>query len=205
MFRTIEGCPRLTGLKVKAHIRANDPANNDKERSDEKSDLDAGANGNTHSKVHLVPNSNDDSGNVFGGVSNDRNQNQTDKGPADARCLDKVVNATNEVVGADGNQDGGDDKDGDSADSAEGRLLGLLVLTAGVLVLRVEEVAVGAKLEDEVENVEEKENDGSSSRQSEDALILIPRAALVKNSIQLYQRLVGLFTADKTGNIQQRE
>jgi hypothetical protein len=176
---------------VKAHIRANDPANNDKERSDEKSDLDAGANGNTHSQVHLVPDSNNDSGNVFGGVSNNRDQNQTDKGPADARCLDKVINASNEVVGADGYQDGGDNKDGDSADSAEGRLLRLLALATSVLVLGIEKVAVGAKLEDEVKDVEEKKNDGGSARQSKDALILVPRAALVKDSVQLHQILVG--------------
>lgn len=139
---------------MKAHVRANNPANNDKERSDEESDLDAGANGNTHSQVHLVPNSNNNSGDMFGGVSNNRNQNQTDKGPADARCLDKVIDASNEVVGADGYQDGGDNKNGDSTDSAKGGLLRLLALGTSVLVLSIEKVAVGSKLEDEVKDVE---------------------------------------------------
>ena len=67
---------------MKAHIRANDPANNDKERSDEKSDLDAGANGNTHSQVHLVPDCNDDGGDMLGGISDNGDQNQANKSPA---------------------------------------------------------------------------------------------------------------------------
>lgn len=55
-----------------------------------------------------------------------------------------------------------------------------------VLVLGIEKVVVSAKLEGEVEDVEEKQDNGGSTRQSEDALVLIPEAALVKDGRQLH-------------------
>lgn len=42
-----------------------DPANDNKERGDEKSNLDAGPNGHSHGQVHLVANGDYDSGHVL--------------------------------------------------------------------------------------------------------------------------------------------
>ena len=63
-----------------------------------------------------------------------------------------------------------------------------------VLALGIEKVAVSTKLEDEVEDVEEKQDDGGSARQSEDALVLVPEAALVKDGRQLYPTISQLVT-----------
>jgi hypothetical protein len=62
-------------------------------------------------------------------------------------------------------------------------------LLVRVLVLGIKKVAVSTKLEDEVEDVEEKQYDGGSVRQSEDALVLVPEAALVKDGRQLYSTI----------------
>jgi hypothetical protein len=57
----------------------------------------------------------------------------------------------------------------------------------GGLVLSIEEVAVGTELEDEVKRVEEKQNDGGTAREDEDAAVLLVLIAvgLVKNGVKL--------------------
>lgn len=55
------------------------PADDNKKREEEKSDLHTGADGNTNGKIHLVLHGDGDGSGVFGGVSNNGEQNKTDK------------------------------------------------------------------------------------------------------------------------------
>lgn len=172
---------------MEGHRLANDPANNDEERSHQKGDLNAGANGHTHSKVHLVANSNDNSCHMLRRVADNWDQNQTDEGLADASCLDNVVDASNQVIGTDGDQNSGDNEDGGGSNGAQDGLL-LLVSLGGSLDgggLGIEQVAVGAKLEDEVEDVEQEKDDGGATGQDEDAVRLVFGAVLVEDRVEL--------------------
>lgn len=153
---------RLEGLEMERHGLVEDgPAENDEERGDEEGDLDAGADGDAHGEVHLVPDGDDDGGDVFGGVSDNGDEDQADEVAADPGGLDDVVDASNEVVGTDGDEDGGDDENEAGGDGTHDGNFGLFV---GVLVLRVKEVVVGSELEPEVHDVEKEEDDGGASR-----------------------------------------
>lgn len=55
----------------------------------------------------------------------------------------------------------------------------------GGLALGVKEVAVGAKLEDEVEDVEEEENDGGAAGEGEDGAVYLVRAGLFHDGVEL--------------------
>jgi hypothetical protein len=179
------GIVKLTSLEVKSHLGANDPANNDKERSNQEGNLDRRTNSNTHGEVHLVTDSNDNSSDVLCGVSNNGDQDQTDKRPADSRGRYEVINAVNEVIGADSDKNSGDNQDGHGSKGANARLLMLNFLIAFVLVLGIEKVAVCAELENEVEDVESQKNDSGTARERKNALGLLLGATLVENSIEL--------------------
>lgn len=140
---------QLTGLEVESHILTNDPANNDEERSHEEGDLNAGADGDAHGKVHLVAEGNNNSGNVLSCIAHNRNKNKSDEGFTDMCCLDNILDTTNKIFSADGDQNSDNNEDDAGGDRAQGWLLGF-VFFAGVLALRLEEVAVGSELENEV-------------------------------------------------------
>lgn len=173
----------LTGLEVERHVTANDPTDDDEERSNKESNLDAGANGNTHGQVHLVSGRNHDSSDMLSGVTHNRNQNQTNESLADASSLNQRVNASDEIIGANGDKDRSDDENGSGSNGAHHGFLGLVLLS--ILVLGIEQVAVGAKLENEVQDVEQEENNGGSAGEGENALHLVFGATLVKNSVEL--------------------
>lgn len=177
---------KRTGFEVKRHVLSDDPANNDQEGSDTKSDLDRGADGNAHGQVHLVTESDDDGGYVLCSVAHNRDEDQADEGFADVGALDDVVDASNQVIGADGNKNGHDDENNAGSD---GTHAGLVVTVFGVffggLPLGVEEVAVGAELEDKVERIENEQNDGCAPRENKNAAILFIRASLVEDAVQL--------------------
>lgn len=169
---------------MKGHIAAHDPATNDEERSNQESNLNAGTNSNTHGQIHLIPQSDNNSSDMLSSITDDGNQNQTNESLADTGAVDKVIDAVNQVFGANSDQDCGNDKNGASGNGADDGLLGLVVLIR-VLVLDFEKVAVGSELEDEVENVEKQKDDGGSSGEREDALHLLIGVglALVENGI----------------------
>jgi hypothetical protein len=89
---------------VQGHVLSDDPANNDEERSHEQSDLDAGTNGDTHGKIHLVADCNHNSSSVLGYISNNRDKNQTNESLADLSTLGNVVDTTDEEFGANGDE-----------------------------------------------------------------------------------------------------
>lgn len=120
---------------------------------------------------------------MLSGIADDRDENETNKGLADVSTLDNVVNAADKVLGANGNKDGDDDEDDTSSNSAHVRLF-LLLFSLG-LILGIEKVAVRAKLEEEVHDVEDEQDDGGAARKGEDALGLVLGAVLVENSVQL--------------------
>ena len=151
----------LTSLKVERHVLSNDPANDDKERSDKESDLDTGPDRDAHSKIHLVADSHDNSRDVLGRVTNDGDEDQTDEGLADARVLHQVVDTSHEVFGADRHENRSDNQHTSGSDGANGRFLHFVLLLNNRLVLGIfaglglgiEQVAVGSQLENEIQNV----------------------------------------------------
>lgn len=172
---------------MEGHVPADDPTNNDEERSDSEGDLDTGANGNAHGQVHLVPDRNNHGGDMFCRISHDWNQYQTDEVLAYASAFHNIVDAAHEVIGADGHEKRRDNEDRDGGNwSKVGCLLGVLL---GCLVLGVEKVAVGSKLEDEVKRIEAEEDDGGSAGENQNAAVLLIFIAvrLVENGVELVQ------------------
>lgn len=182
---------KLTSLEAESHGLINDPANNDEEWSDAKGNLDGGANGDVHGKIHLVADGNNNGGDVLGGVSNNRDEDQTDECLANMHLLDNVVNAANEVVCANGDKNGDGDENETSSKGAHVSNLWLFIVLDD-LALRVKEVAVGAELEEEVHDVEEEQDDGSAAGEREDALSLALGAALVEDTVKLLEYLVSM-------------
>lgn len=74
---------RLETLEVESHGLVDDPAEDDEEGGDEEGDLHRGSNGHVDSEVHLALVCDNDGCDVFGGVSNDGDQNQTNECLAD--------------------------------------------------------------------------------------------------------------------------
>lgn len=164
---------------------SNDPANNDQERGNKKSNLDARADGNTHSQIHLVAHSHHDRRDMLSSVADNRDQNQADKCLANSPTINDVVDASHKVLGANGNQKSRDDKNGGGGDGPHAWLFRFVILGSG-LALGVEQVAVGAELENKVHDIEDKEDDSSSSRQDKDAPgLLIGTGVLIENGIKL--------------------
>jgi hypothetical protein len=122
---------------------------------------------------------------VLRSVSNDGNQDQTNKRTADSRSSDEIVDTVNQIVGADSDQDGSDNQNGDGGDR------GLLMFVLGIivfgLVLGIEQVAVCTELENEIKNVKQKQNDSGTTGQGKNALGLLLGATLVQNSIELQE------------------
>ena len=162
-----EESDRLKGLEVKSHIDAHDPTKDDQERCDEKSDLQAAADRNTNSQVHLVLVCNHYCCDMLGCIADDRDQYQANESLADAGCLHDAVNAADQVVRTDRNKNGDSNEgDGRSPRAQNTLLLFLFFSTSSVLGIAAiglfEQLGVRAELEVQVHHVEEKENDGSS-------------------------------------------
>lgn len=153
----------LTSFEVKRHGLSDDPPNDDQEWSNEEGDLNAGANGDTHSQIHLVPYSHNNCSDVLGRISNDWDKDKTNEGLADTSTLHNIINTSNEIIGADRNEDGSKHEDTGGCDGADAGLLGFGMLFTS-LALGIEKVAVSAELEDEIHDVEKQENNGSSTR-----------------------------------------
>jgi len=140
----------LEALEVESHRLAHDPAEDDEERSDEERDLHAAADRNTDGQVHLVFVCDDASGNVFGGVADNGQENETDEGLADVEGIDDGVNAVNQVFGANGDKHSDEDKADCSCDGVEDLRLVRLFIAALLLLLGIEQVGVRLELEEEV-------------------------------------------------------
>jgi hypothetical protein len=179
----------LTGFKVQRHGLSNDPSNNDQERSNEKGDLDAGSDGDTHGKVHLIAYSDNHCRNVFRSISNDRNQDQTNECFADTGAFHDVIDTSDKVLGTNCDEKSGDHKDTSGRDRAnDGFLsLGLFFALFNVTDFGIEKIAVSSELENKVQNIKQKEDNGSSAGQNQDAsgLLITITDALVQNGVQL--------------------
>lgn len=92
---------KLTGLKVKRHITADDPTNDDKKRCYAKSNLNARANGNTHSEIHLVADGDYYGCDMLRRVANNGNKNETNKGFANMHTINNVIDTSDQIIGAD--------------------------------------------------------------------------------------------------------
>ena len=99
-----------TSLEMEIHRLTQDPAQNNKQGRDEERNLDARANSYTHSlqillekfsrrdrpsasyQIHLVLDRHNNCRNMFGSVSNNRDEDKTDEIPADVRAFHEGVN-----------------------------------------------------------------------------------------------------------------
>jgi hypothetical protein len=161
---------------------SDDPADNNEEGRDTKSNLDAGADGNTHGKVHLVSEGDNNGGDVLSGVADDRNQDQTDKRLADVCALNNVIDTTDKVIGTNGYQNCCADQNHGSSDGTHASFFFVL---SGFLGFGIEKVAVSSELEHEIEYVKKQQNDGGASRQDEDAATLVVGSVLGQDGIEL--------------------
>lgn len=125
------------------------PADDDEERNEEQSNLHAGTNGDANGEVHLILDGDGDGGGVLGGVADDGQQDQADKLLAQSRRLSETVDGVDHELGAERDNDGGDEEGSDGHKEMQlgvvllifllvnGRLLvlhggGVLVLVAAV-------------------------------------------------------------------------
>lgn len=94
-----------------------------------------------------------------------------------------MINAAHKIIRANRNHNRRDDEDNRGGDGAHAGLLGLDVLAplhdGRVGALAVEEVVVGAQLEEEVEDVEEQEDHGGSAGEEEDRVAGVGLYALL--------------------------
>lgn len=116
-------------------------------------------------------------------VPNNRDQDKSHKRLANLGRLNNIINAAHKIIRAHGDDDRRHDEDYRGGDGAHAGLLGLDVGAAlgdgRVGALAVEEVVVGAQLEEEVEDVEEQEDDGRAAREEEDRVAGIRLYALL--------------------------
>jgi len=164
---------RLKRLEVQSHGLSNNPSQNDQERRNQQRNLHRASNGDAHSQVHLVfhgqPISfkrmlhsicfsslkwtaltfhgHHNGGHMLGSISNDGEEDQTDECLGDMGGFNEGVDGVHEEFGADGDKDGDDDE---NKCGGPGAHLGLFLLFGFGICLGVEEVGVGAELEDEV-------------------------------------------------------
>ena len=152
---------------MQRHVAIDDPAEDDEEGRDEQGDLQRRPERDAHGQVHLVLDGDDDGRDVLGGVADDGEQDQADERLGDVGRLDERVDAVDEELGADGHGDGHDDEHGGRGPGAHLGLVFILRFGLG-FGFGVEEVGVGAQLEEEVEHVEDEEDDGCAARERED-------------------------------------
>ena len=144
-------------------------------------------------------------------VPHNGDQDKPHKRLADPRRRDNVVDASDKVIRADGDDDRRDDQHGGRGDGAHAGLLDL-VLGLGLdlntalrdghaLVVAVEEVVVRAQLEEEVEDVEEQEDDGRAAREEEDGVVRVGLDAplVVEDVVELVAALAEAGEAGEFG------
>lgn len=102
------------------------------------------------------------------GISDNREKDQTDECLGDVGGLDERVDAVDKILGADCYGYGYDDENTSCGPRAH--LWFLLVHTVS-LGLGIEEDGVSAELEEQVEDVEDKEDNGSAVGEDEDVAI----------------------------------
>lgn len=161
---------------MQRHVLAHDPAQDDQERRHEQRDLQTAADGNVDGKVHFAFESDHDSSHVLGSVSNNGDEDEADEGSADVGTLNNGVNAIDEVIGAEGDEDSNDNEGDHSWDRREGVAFLGSILLLGLLALRLsigEEFMMGKKLEDNVKNIEEEKDHSSATRQKLDVRVIV--------------------------------
>jgi hypothetical protein len=156
-----EGCEEegdgLERLEMQSHVPVHDPAQHDQERGDKERDLQTAANGDTDGEIHFVLVRDHDSRNVFCGVAHDWDEDETNERFANVRRLDDGVDAVNQVFGANGH--GNCDDDQKDTGCPGGQEFCLFVFTS---VSFVKQLGMRLKLEDQIHDVDEEEDDGCS-------------------------------------------
>lgn len=186
----------LKGAKKEGHGLANNPAKNDKEGSQEKGNLERRANGDANGKIHLVLHGNDNGSDVLSGVTDNGDKDETNKSLGDTSGLNNVVNGVDEVVSTVSNDNGNKGEHDDGLNVVEGTVVLFLVVIVdegrsggnssiglnvniGVDVSGLEVASVSVELEEQVQDVNDEQNNGSTTRNVENMLELV-RVAGVK-------------------------
>jgi hypothetical protein len=94
-------CNSFKGLKVESHGHIDDPADDDEEGSHEESNLNAGANRDAHGQIHLVAESNNNSGYMLGCIADNGDENKADKGLADMSAFHDGIDAADKIFDLD--------------------------------------------------------------------------------------------------------
>ena len=148
----------LESLKVESHWLVNNPSEDNKEWSDEESNLHGGANGYTHSKIHFILERNDNCSDVLGGISDNWDEDQANKGFGDVGGLDEGVDGVDEILGADGDSYGGEKEDDAGGPWRHLWLLGLRIVVRSLIFVG-EQVGMSAQLEPQIHNIQYQQND----------------------------------------------
>lgn len=168
---------------MQCHGLPNGPTNNNEERGNAECDLDAGTDSNAHGQIHLVANGDNDGSDVLSSISNNWDENETNKRLADASAFHDIIDTADEVVGTDGHENSSQYENDGGGNWAHAGLLGLFGILE--LSLGIEKVAVSTELEDEIDDVEEQKNNGCATRKNKDALLFASSIPLIKNTVEL--------------------
>jgi hypothetical protein len=172
-------------LEVQRHGLVHDPTEDDEEGSYEEGDLHGAADGDVDSQIHLSFVSDNDGRDVFGSVADDGYENETDECLADMCGFNNRVDAVDKELGANGDHDGHDNKGNTSGGGRENLALLLLVLAS--LVLNIgKQVVVRVKLEVEVQDVEDEQDNRGAVGEDEDVVVSFGVAglAVVHDSVE---------------------
>lgn len=130
----------LEHVEAQVHVLlAETPADDDEEGDEEEGDLHAGADGDADGEVHLVLDGDGHGGGVLGGVADDGEEDEADKLLRDAvAALGHGVDGADHELGAEGDDDGGEEQRAEGDEEVQLRLL-LLVVVLAVQAPRVHE------------------------------------------------------------------
>lgn len=124
-------------IKVQVQrLRSNSPpVQHDHDWKHQKSNLQRGSDSNANGKVHLILDSDSDGRGVLGGVSDNRQEDQTNELLRNGTTLGHGVDGADHELRTQGDQDGGDGKGDESTEDGQRRRLFFLWLFVDKVLL----------------------------------------------------------------------
>jgi hypothetical protein len=101
---------RFKRIKLERHSAVDDPAHNNQKGCHEEGDLEGSADDEADGKVEVVLHGRVNRRHVLACIADDRNDDEADEGAGNVEGLDDAVDAVNQVVGAHGYAEGGEDQ-----------------------------------------------------------------------------------------------
>jgi len=137
---------------------AGDPANNEEQWDNESSDLNGASDADSNGQLHLVLHGHPNGGYMLSGVGDEGQQDQTDERLWNAVSLGSLFDRSNEIVSSKGGDNGDQQESNSGSESTHFQLLFFLLTFRSL-----EKISVGLELEDQVGDVDEKKQNGSST------------------------------------------